>query len=244
MKHVYVALCVGMVAAGGQAGEHWSYAGETGPERWALLSPEFSSCAGQNQSPVDLQVARMIEADLAPLAFDYKSVALDLVNNGHTIQANVAPGSSLVVDGISFALKQFHFHCPSENLMDGRSYPLEAHLVHADADGHLAVVAVLFEEGAENALLRRLWSHMPKEKDASVRTEDVQINAADLLPEDRAYYRYNGSLTTPPCTEGVRWLVCKQPVTLSPGQVEAFLHVLHHPNNRPVQPQNARPVLK
>lgn len=236
------ALLAGSVFAGDAA--HWGYEGEHGPEHWAEISSEFSACAGKNQSPIDLVTVRMIEAELEDIAFDYQAVPLDTINNGHTIQVNYAPGSHLAVDGIRFELKQFHFHSPSENRIDGQSFPMEAHLVHADSDGNLAVVAVMFHEGEENDFLSPIWATMPREAGGAVTVAGASVNADDLLPGNRDYYRFNGSLTTPPCTEGVRWLVCKNLVELSIEQVEAFKHVMHHDNNRPVQPINARPVLK
>ena len=169
---------------------------------------------------------------------------MEIINNGHTIQVNYAPGSHIMVDGISFELKQFHFHNPSENHIDSKSYPLEGHLVHADADGNLAVVALMFKEGAENSVLSGIWKHMPKEAGGKASVSGGTVNADDLLPENRDYYRFYGSLATPPCSEGVRWLVMKNMATVSKEQVEAFHHVMHHDNNRPVQPTNARPVLK
>lgn len=242
----YTAVVAGLFVLSAPAGEKaaWSYEGDAGPEHWALLGPEFSVCAGKNQSPIDLVTVKMIEADLDNISFHYENAPLVAINNGHTIQVDYAPGSSIEIDGIEFGLKQFHFHSPSENEVDGQSYPLEGHLVHADADGHLAVVAVLFKEGAANEALANIWAHMPHEAGGAAHADGATVNAMDLLPEKKDYYRFNGSLTTPPCTEGVRWLVCKDPMTVSKEQVDAFRHVMHHANNRPVQPVNARPVLK
>jgi carbonic anhydrase len=222
----------------------WGYVGQEGPEHWATLSPEFSACAGRNQSPIDLVTVKMIEADLESIAFDYKAVPMEIVNNGHTVQVNYAPGSKIVVDGIRFELKQFHFHNPSENRIDGKAYAMEGHLVHADVDGNLAVVAVMFEDGAQNEVLSRIWKHMPKEAGKKVIVEGETVSAEALLPSNKEYYRFNGSLTTPPCTEGVRWLVLKNTASVSKKQVAEFHGVMHHDNNRPVQKVNARPVLK
>lgn len=219
----------------------WTYSGEKGPENWARGAPEFSSCSGKNQSPINL--TGFIEADLEPIKFSYKAGGNLILNNGHAVQVNYAAGSSISVDGIQFVLKQFHFHAPSENRINGKSYAMEAHLVHEDKGGNPAVVALLFEEGKENKVLARLWPLMPE----SVGRQNVLpslFNVAHLLPSKRDYYRYNGSLTTPPCTEGVRWLVLKTPVSASKEQVAAFSKVMQHPNNRPVQPVNARPVLQ
>ncbi len=220
---------------------HWTYSGEEGPENWAKLAPEFGACAGKNQSPINL--TNFIEANLKPIKFSYQVGGNEILNNGHTVQVNYAAGSSISVDDIQFDLKQFHFHAPSENHINGKSYTMEAHLVHADKDGNLVVVALMFKEGVENKVLAKIWPSIPKnagEKNAL----PSPFAVAQLLPSNRDYYRFNGSLTTPPCTEGVRWLVIKQPVSASKEQVEAFSHVMHHSNNRPVQAVNARPVLQ
>lgn len=222
-------------------GPHWEYSGEAGPENWAKLSPEYGACAGKNQSPINL--SGLIDAKLKPIAFSYKAGTTEILNNGHTVQVNAAEGSSITVDGIQFDLKQFHFHAPSENLINGKSYPLEAHLVHADKDGNLAVVAVMFNAGTASAALEKAWAQMPKNSGDKVDLS-AKLSPLDLLPKNRDYYRFNGSLTTPPCSEGVRWLVMKHPASASKEQIETFAHVMHHPNNRPVQAVNARPVLE
>lgn len=220
---------------------HWEYAGKLGPEHWSQLSPQFNACSGRNQSPIDL--GHFIEAELPPIGFDYKAGGHAFINNGHTVQVDYDAGSGISIDNVAFALKQFHFHAPSENLIDGRSFPIEAHFVHSDAQGNLAVVAVMFVQGQSNPELGKLWAHMP------AHAEDRQdlspeISAAKLLPAKRDYYRYEGSLTTPPCSEGVRWLVLKQPVSASSAQIRELTKVLGHPNNRPVQPIGARVVLE
>ena len=243
---VFVAsVCIGGVApARGAEKAHWTYEGAEGPAHWATLSPEFSGCAGRNQSPIDLVQARMIKAELPAIVFSYQPSALDIVNNGHTIQVDYTGNSTIQLDGRTFHLKQFHFHSPSENLIDGKSYAMEAHLVHADDEGNLAVVAVMIESGAANTFLDKVWPSMPAAAGGRAQPAGVQVNVSDFLPADRAYYRFEGSLTTPPCTEGVRWLVLQKPVSASAKQIEAFQHVVHHANNRPVQPVNARVVLK
>lgn len=220
---------------------HWTYSGEKGPENWARLAPAFATCAGKNQSPINL--TGFIEADLKPISISYQAGGNEILNNGHTVQVNYAVGSSISVDGIRFDLKQFHFHAPSENHVNGKSYAMEAHLVHADKAGNLAVVALMFTEGAENTALAGIWSLIPKNAGEANGLRPA-FAAAQLLPSNRDYYRFNGSLTTPPCTEGVRWLVMKTPLSASREQVDAFSKVMHHPNNRPVQPVNARPVLQ
>jgi carbonic anhydrase len=222
-------------------GAHWGYSGAEGPENWAQLSPEYGACTGKNQSPIDL--TGFIEADLAPIQFSYRTGASEILNNGHTVQVNYAPGSKIDVGGHEFELKQFHFHAPSENHIDGKSYPMEAHLVHADKDGNVAVVAVMLEEGAENEALKSAWAQMPEDAGDKHAISEA-LSAEAILPANRDYYRFNGSLTTPPCSEGVWWLVMKEPVSASKEQIERFAHVMHHPNNRPLQPVNARPVLQ
>jgi carbonic anhydrase len=221
---------------------HWGYSGEAAPQNWGKLDPKFALCgSGKNQSPVNL--ANFVEADLKPLKFAYKAGAADILNNGHTVQVDYAPGSSLTVDGRVFELKQFHFHAPSENKVNGKQFPLEGHLVHADKDGNLAVVAVMFQEGAANPLLTKLWDKMPS-KAGDKNPLPTGLSVTQLLPAERDYYRFDGSLTTPPCSEGVVWVVIKKTATASKAQIEQFSKVLGHPNNRPIQPVNARTVLR
>jgi len=221
---------------------HWGYSGHEGPEHWGELSADYKMCSeGKNQSPINL--GDFIEADLSPISIKYAAGATEILNNGHAVQVNYAGGNTITVDGHEFELKQFHFHSPSENQINGKSYDMEAHYVHADKAGNLAVIAVMMEEGTANELIGKLWEKMP-EKAGDKNALESGLDASALLPGNRDYYRFNGSLTTPPCTEGVWWLVMKEPVTVSKEQVEKFTHAMHHPNNRPVQPVNARPVLK
>ncbi|MCP4406240.1 MAG: carbonic anhydrase family protein [Gammaproteobacteria bacterium] len=235
-----IILTSGTVVAGEKT--HWEYTGDSGPKNWGTLDEKFKACAtGRNQSPIDLN--NFIEADLKTIDFNYTTQATEILNNGHTIQANYAPGSKIKVDGIDFELKQFHFHTPSENHIEGQSFPMEAHLVHADSDGNLAVIAIMFSEGENNAAIGKLWSSMP-EHAGDKQSLKGKVSAIDLLPKDHDYYRFNGSLTTPPCTEGVRWLVMKNPVNVSKEQVKTFSDIMHHANNRPIQGTFARPVLK
>jgi len=221
---------------------HWGYSGHEGPKHWGEMGEAFKACSeGKNQSPIDLM--NFIEAELSPIQFAYKPGAKEILNNGHAVQVNYEGGSSIAIDGHEFELKQFHFHSPSENQINGKSFAMEAHYVHADKAGNLAVVAVMMEEGEANTMIDTLWKSMP-EKSGDKYGLPGGLNASDLLPKKGDYYRFNGSLTTPPCTEGVWWLVMKEPVSVSKEQVEKFAHAMHHPNNRPVQPVNARPVLK
>lgn len=222
-------------------GAHWGYKGDTAPDRWSTLKPEYGACSGRNQSPINLY--GMIEAEMEPVQFHYKAGGHEVVNNGHAIQVNFEAGSGISADGIRFDLKQFHFHSPSENQIDGKSFPLEAHLVHSDKEGNLAVVSVVFDEGEANPVVGAAWEQMPK-AEGGKKALPGNVEATGLLPTNRDYYRYNGSLTTPPCTEGVRWIVMKKPMTVSKQQIEVFQTTLGFANNRPVQPVNARPILK
>ncbi len=237
-----LAVAAMTVAAVANGGAHWGYNGESGPDNWGKLDADYVTCAtGTKQSPIDL--ASFVEADLKPINFAYKPGTTEILNNGQTVQINYAPGSNITVDGHVFELKQFHFHAPSENTINGKHYPMEAHLVHADKDGNLAVVAVMFEMGRNNALLSPLWMKMPNKKgDRNALPKPYDVSA--MLPSDRDYYRFDGSLTTPPCTEGVSWFVIKQPAIVSKPQIDQFTRVMGHSNNRPVQPLNAREVLK
>ena len=241
-KHL-VTLVVALGLTGCAGTDHWSYSGNTGPDKWAELAETNSVCSnGINQSPINLQSP--VEAELEPLLINYSSAATDIVNNGHTVQVNIAAGSRISGSGQAFVLKQVHFHSPSENLIAGQSFPLEAHFVHADLQGNLAVLAVMFKAGLENRVLKRLWTKMPVQSGQKHSLSNFIIDISKLLPTDKSYYRYNGSLTTPPCTEGVRWFVLKQPVEVSMNQVQQFLDIMQHENNRPVQPINARVILK
>lgn len=237
----FVSLAVWGCSAvpGGQSS--WSYSGAQAPEHWAELDADFSACAGRNQSPVDIRDT--VSAELPSIAPSYRAGGLEFVNNGHSVQVNYAPGSHLDIDGIRFELKQFHFHSPSEHHVEGKSFALENHLVHADANNNLLVLALLYEEGAADVALDELVPLLPQEAGASIPIA-AAVDAAALLPADLSYYRLNGSLTTPPCSEGVRWLVLKQPLSASAAQVQAFAAAMNAPNNRPVQPAGARLVLQ
>ena len=246
MKGSIIAIVLGAsvvaTAALATGKPHWGYSGARGPSHWGTLGSEFELCGiGRNQSPIDL--SGFVQSDLPPIEFNYGTDATEIVNNGHAIQANYADGSSISIGRRVFELKQFHFHSPSENRINGKSFPMEGHLVHADENGNLAVVAVLFEEGPQNVAIASLWNQMPRSTGAKYALSS-DVNASSLLPANRSYFRFNGSLTTPPCSEGVWWVVMKQPMTLSAEQIALFTDVIGHPNNRPVQPLNARVVLK
>ena len=221
---------------------HWTYEGKQGPDNWAKLSPEFATCeTGRNQSPVNIE--NTMRASLKPLKGIQKFPAKDIVNNGHTVQVNFKQGNMLVLDSAPYQMKQVHFHAPSENTINGKSFPLEAHFVHADSKGNLTVIGVMFKEGEANPSLEKLWAQLPDKEGAPVSLKS-RVIPSELIPENRAYYRFSGSLTTPPCSEGVRWLLMKIPMTASKAQIEAFERAVKHHNNRPVQALNGRVIVE
>ena len=221
---------------------HWAYEGKEGPADWGKLDSTYATCSlGHTQSPIDIKDAK--SADLPALKFDYQAVPLNIIDNGHTIQINYPAGSTLAVGDKTYTLKQFHFHHPSEEHINGHGFDLVSHLVHADADGHLAVVAILFKPGAENPLLATLWKSIPSEKEKAVDVPGVMIDVSTLLPDDHGYYTFTGSLTTPPCSEDVTWYVLKSQSSISSAEVAAFAK-LYPKDARPIQPLNGRQVLE
>lgn len=221
---------------------HWTYQGPDDPKHWGKLDPAYTACSnGHHQSPIDITNAKT--ANLPVLKFDYNAVPLMIIDNGHTVMVTYAPGSTLIVDDKVYKLTQFHFHHPSEEHINGKGFDMVAHLVHTDAEGHLAVVAVLFTKGAANPLLETLWKNIPAEKEKTVTASDVSVNVKDLLPTGHGYYTFSGSLTTPPCTEGVTWYVLKSTATLSPQQLASFAK-LYPADNRPIQPTYQREILE
>lgn len=217
----------------------WGYDGADGPARWGALSPSYHLARdGRAQSPIDLCGA--VPADLAPLRFDYRPVSVRLVYNGHSVQENEDGASHLVVGDDAYELKQFHFHSPSEHTVDGRLFEMEVHFVHEGVGGEVAVVSVLVERGAHNAAFDAMWRALPDRDHPEGRSDEL-IAVGELLPAAHGYYAYRGSFTTPPCTEGVRWFVMRQPIELAPAQLAEFRRVIYG-NNRPVQPQNGRAI--
>ena len=228
-----------------EAAPHWTYEGHDGPQRWSELDPAFATCAsGRSQSPID--IGSVQDSGLPPIAFDYRKATVDDVNNGHTVQFALANGSAITVAGRRFELLQAHFHEPSEHTVGGKSYPAELHFVHRDANGALAVVGVLIAEGEPNPVLSTLWAHLPATAGEKILGGNSSaFDPAGLLPKERRYYSYSGSLTTPPCTEGVTWLLMQQPITASKAQIRQFGELFAmHPTNRPVQPLNGRVVAR
>lgn len=240
LRTACAAVCM-MAATAALASEvrtRWTYEGEEGPERWGDLAAEYASCAtGQMQSPVDLAEAEA--AGSIAYTVEYDAVPLTIVNNGHTVQFNVENGGRLSANGVDYPLVQVHFHAPSEHVVKGEHYPLEAHFVHRSADGVLAVLGVFIEEGAENPALAAMIRHLPRGASEPETFAGTAIDPNALLPADRSIYRYMGSLTTPPCSEGVSWHVLSHAVTATKEQIEELSGALRM-NARPVQPLNSR----
>ncbi|HEX3471928.1 MAG TPA: carbonic anhydrase family protein [Silvibacterium sp.] len=225
-----------------QPGHEWGYDGSEGPKNWGDLNPKFAPCkTGHRQSPIDIRNAR--KADLPAIEFMYKTSPLDIIDNGHTIMLNYAPGSFIRVGSTQYQLKQFHFHRPSEEKINGRTYDMVVHLVHANQEGNLAVVAVLLQQGTDNQLVRELWNALPAEKDKEEMHQNIRIDVNGILPADKGYYTFQGSLTTPPCSEGVTWFVLKQPVTVSEAEIAQFSR-LYRDDARPTQPAYGREILE
>ena len=229
---------------------HWGYNVDDGPSHWAKLDPDWILCAeGRHQSPIDLAgatVATLAEMELrfpvANVTIVHQTHVLDVLDNGHTIQINYDRGETFTIGGESYKLRQYHFHSPSEHTVNGRHYPIEMHLVHTTNDKKLAVIGVFIEEGRHNAAFDAVWENLPQKPGHEVHLEDVQVDIDDMLPKDRSTYRYNGSLTTPPCSEGVRWFVFVKPIQMSGRQISAFQGIFYG-NNRPTQPRNERTLL-
>ena len=241
------ALAAGLAAAAGwcaaAGSEHWSYTGATGPAKWGGLEKDFALCkTGSAQSPVDIPDADVRKGDLPSLLFNYKPSPLQIVDNDHTIQVNYAPGSFVSVSGKQYQLVRLEFHKPSEMKVSGKDHEMAVHLVHQDKQGKLAVVAVFIDQGKENALIKTLWSNLPQAKDKESVVDAVKINAFELLPPEKGYYSFPGSLTTPPCTENVAWFVLKTPILLSADQIARFAK-LYPMNARPVQSLNERDLV-
>jgi carbonic anhydrase len=221
---------------------HWSYEGETGPQAWGQLEPGFNVCAiGKRQSPIHIEESATLKGPAEPLQISYLASKGSVVNNGHTIQVDLEGDNTLTVRGSTYKLLQFHFHHPAEERVNYKGFAMVAHLVHKNAEGQLAVLAVLFDPGEASPLIQKVWTHMPLDVNDRVRLPEGLIDVNEGLPKDRRYYQFMGSLTTPPCTEGVLWLVLKEPMTLSREQLKLFTQLF--PNNaRPVQPGNSRVV--
>lgn len=219
----------------------WSYHGENPPEQWAEINDAYRDCGGEIQSPIDI-IGSIPIMELKALQINYSPSPLHIINNGHTIQANYDEGSTMIFSHRKYPFIQFHFHCPSEHLIKGQRFPMEIHLVHVDSESEIAVIAVMVEEGSESPFFTALCDSLP-EKGRSIRREDITINAGDLFSGiSTRYYTYIGSLTTPPCTEGVNWIVMMEPAQASSQQIEKIKNLMPDNNARPVQPLNQRPI--
>jgi carbonic anhydrase len=243
---VLAGVCVVVSGAGALAEEHpahWSYSGATGPEHWGEEDPSFALCgAGKHQSPIDIEKADT-EA-LPPIQFMYQPVPLVVTDTGHSFQVNVPAGSGgIMVGGERYDLVQFHFHHPSEEQIHGHPTAMVAHLVHKNAAGELAVVAVLIKQGSPNAFLKPVFDHFPAKGTPESSLAGTTVNLTEFLPAQHGYYSFDGSLTTPPCSEHVRWFVLKSPVQASAAQVQQFAARYPH-DARPVQPLNDRTVVQ
>lgn len=219
----------------------WSYEGAHGPGHWGDVDAASQVCAaGSQQSPLD--IGATVKANLPPLSFAWRNGADSIVNNGHTIQLNVAEGSTLTVGKDVYKLLQFHFHRPSEHLIDGKSFPMEVHFVHQAASGALGVIGVMMKTGRANPVFNRIVATMPAAAGPAVKA-DARINPNALLPARRSYYSYAGSLTTPPCSEVVAWMLLTDAIEVGEADVAAFAR-LYAMNARPAQKSNRRFVLR
>jgi carbonic anhydrase len=222
----------------------WGYGEESGPEKWGSMAPAFAMCdLGKNQSPVDFADVMEVEGLPEP-EVDYGEAPKEFVNKGYAIQVNYPSGNTMSVGDETYGLLQMHFHTPSEHTVGGEQHAAEAHFVHANEDGDLAVLGVFVKEGEKNEQLAALMQDVPGSKGESVSLEGSEFSSVDFLPETRSAFRYNGSLTTPPCSEGVRFNILTEPVSASAGQIEALRGAVGTDNARPVQPMNARSVVK
>jgi carbonic anhydrase len=243
IETVLVSFFAVLMAGGLHAGEdpHWSYSGMTGPENWADLSPDYAVCdEGLNQSPIN--ISKTFPSELGALEPNYRSGGTTIVNNGHTLQVNAEPGSWLHIEDQSFELLQLHYHSPSEHQINGEQFLLEAHFVHQNENGDLAVVAVLFRDGPWNSDLEKIGKVAPTTVGNSAPI-DIRFEELKLHTSHGSYFRYNGSLTTPPCTEGVRWYILKMPARMSAKQAANFVDLIGDDARGP-QPLNARIILE
>ncbi|MFS0689899.1 carbonic anhydrase family protein [Sporosarcina sp. 179-K 8C2 HS] len=224
----------------------WSYDEETGPDNWGELDPTYSACTeGNEQSPINIEFSQVkTSEELDNFKIQYEPTQFSIVNNGHSVQANPAtPNNSIVVEGTEYKLAQFHFHTPSEHQINGQNMDMELHLVHQDADGGLAVLGLMIKEGKENEKLAPIWDVLPLNETENDNDLNKTIDLHDLLPSDQTTYYYNGSLTTPPCSEKVKWIVFEEPIEMSKEQIQAYQQIFPE-NQRPVQPLNEREIIE
>ncbi len=220
-------------------GTHWTYEGESGPANWSRINSDWAKCStGSRQSPIDIRDG--MKVDLEQISFDYRPSGFNVTDNGHTVQVMVGPGNYLSVAGRTYELQQFHFHRPAEERVNGKGFEMVVHLVHKDPEGRLAVLALLLERGKPQPTIQTVWNNLPLEK-GDTATPSIVLDPNDMLPQRRDYYTFMGSLTTPPCTEGVLWLVMKEPVQASPAQLALFSR-LYPFNARPIQASSGRMI--
>ncbi len=219
---------------------HWSYSGETGPEYWGDLDSQYAAANGTHQSPIDISGAA--DKSLPKLEFNYKPSRIHLIYNGHTIQENEDSGSFGFAGQRRFELEQFHFHSPSEHTVESKHFPMELHLVHRAQDGTVGVVAVFIEEGDHNQAFDPAWYALPDAAHPN-RDSNIKIDTMALLPKEHSYFHYDGSFTTPPCTEGVKWVVLTMPISMSKEQIKRFRAIINN-NNRRIQDLNDRMIYR
>jgi carbonic anhydrase len=219
--------------------ERWTYEGEGGPAQWGRMNPAWATCAnGTRQSPIDIRDS--FRVNLEPVQFNYGPTRFSVLDNGNTVQVSVGSGNAITVTGRTYELSQFDFHLPSEERINGKGFPMALHLVHKDAAGRMAIVALLVEEGEPHDVVQQVWDNLPLEKNDPLMATSM-LEPAKLLPARREYYTYMGSLTTPPCTEGVLWIVMKEPIRLSSQQIAIFAR-MYPMNARPIQPLAGRRI--
>lgn len=226
------------------SGELWSYDGDTGPDKWGQLSPAWAVCEnGRYQSPIDIK--NTLDADLGSISTTIKPSTLKFGLDGPTFAVPYEAGSMLSMNGTRYQLSQFHFHHLSEHTVNGKHYPMEAHLVlkSEGSDHNDTVMGIFIDEGQENAMLNQFWDQLPRGRQAP---KPVKVNVGDLVPQNTAYYMYEGSMTTPGCPQSVRWFVVEQPVEASKAQIDRFIEdfTAGKTNNRPIQATNGRAILK
>lgn len=240
---VFISVMMVSPSFGGSRGHgkaHWGYEGEEGPAHWGDLSEKFIACKeGKSQSPID--ISNTVKTSLKEIEFHYKKSPLRVINNGHSIQVNYEKGSYVKINGKKYNLLQFHFHSPSEHTVNGKAYPMEAHFVHKSDEGKIAVIGIFMQKGKKNDLIQSIWDYIPHKVGKEKSVKGVWISGKDLLPSKRAYYKYSGSFTTPPCTEGVDWNVMVNPVEVSQEQIKKF-QSFYKMNARPVQPLHGRKI--
>jgi len=238
------AAFVSLTALAETTGHGWTYEGEHGPAHWGEISKDFHTCeSGRAESPIDIEKAKKAPTDMPRLKVNYQPLPIDIVNTGHAIQFNATPGTdSITLGDQAYQLVQFHFHSPGEERFAGKDSVMDAHLVHRSEDGKLLVLAVQFQIGDQpNPVIQAMLDRIPREQGAEFKVNAVMVNPLDLLPKQTSYYTYSGSLTTPPCSEGVTWIEFKERVSITRQQLDAMQR-FYHGNQRPVQALNGREI--